>query len=151
VDQDLLRIPLQMRHYLGKPTNRVRPFIAFGTQLAYLSRQDNFRHNYYTAPGQDPTENEFSSTADLAADWVEVKRWQWSVLGGIGVQLHRVSLSIHQNWPFTNLLQNDSRLDRYYPTLCPSTVNSPGEVPTSCINQVNHFRQTSLRFQYRIF
>ncbi len=153
IQQDLLRIPLQMRLHLGPATNRIRPFIALGAQAAYITRQTNFSRRYFSGTGQEAAEYTYSSTADLNADWVDVRRWQWSILGGIGIQMDRVSLSIQRNWPFTNTYQDSYRLFRYYPDFCSGDFggNSVGDSFLFCDYRINQLRQTSLRFEYRIF
>ncbi|MEO0727934.1 MAG: outer membrane beta-barrel protein [Bacteroidota bacterium] len=153
LDQDLLRIPLQMRLHLGQPTNRIRPFIALGTQAAYITQQTNHGRRFYGGTGSEPTEYAFTSTANLNADWVDIRRWQWSLLGGIGIQMDRISLSIQRNFPLTNTYQDDYRLYRYYPDMCSGDFigNTPGDSFLFCDYRVNQLRQTSLRFEYRIF
>ncbi|MEL7423276.1 MAG: porin family protein [Bacteroidota bacterium] len=147
VRQDLLRIPLQMRFYFGRPERRARFFISFGGQAAYITGQNNFSHSIYGTLGQEPNENFYSFSGDLAAEYYEIQRWQWSLLGGIGVQMDRASLSIQRTWALGNTYEGEYTLLRYYPDFC----GEHGQDNIFCDYSANQFRQTSLRFTYRLF
>ncbi|MEO0727935.1 MAG: outer membrane beta-barrel protein [Bacteroidota bacterium] len=147
VQQDLVRIPMQMRFYFGRPERRTRLFIALGGQAAYIAGQDNVSYKYDGALGRDPVEDLFSSTANLRANYYDGQRWQWSLLGGIGIQMDRASLSVQRNWELHNTYEGYFTLLRYYPDRCTTNVRDT----VFCGFSAKQFRQTSLRFDYRLF
>ena len=149
LQQELLRIPLQMRFYLGQPEHRIRPFIAFGMQTTYITKQTNRVRFYTGGTGQATREASFATNVNLRGSWVDVQRWQLSLIGGIGFQLDRASLSIQRNWPFSEATFEHSEIVRYFPDFCSG--DSGGDINSHCDYRVRQLLQTSLRFTYRLF
>ena len=149
LQQELLRIPLQTRFYFGQPEHLFQPFITVGLQAVHISKQTNDAHYYSGAIGQPSTESFYSIPVNLDGYWVDVERWQSSVIGGIGVRMDRASLSIQRNRPFSGASAEHSKISGYYPDICSD--HPEGVFITTCNYDVRQLMQTSLRFTYRIF
>lgn len=151
IRQDLLRIPLQGRFLFGRVEHRARPFIQLGVQTAYLLRQTNFVHSYFGAMGQETVEQAYATEANLKSEWIEMGRWQWSMLGGVGVQMNRISLSIQRNWTFIQDGYGGGDIYRFYPDYCGFGDFIGNVFYPVCYRGVRQLRQTSLRFSYLLF
>ncbi|MEL6655615.1 MAG: porin family protein [Bacteroidota bacterium] len=147
--QHLLRIPLQARFYLGRSDRSVRPYITLGVQAAYVTSQTGFEHNLYHLARQDPSQFFYSLKFDLGAAGEDIRRWQSSIIGGIGLQMDRVRVSIQRNWPFTNIPPDEQGSHRAFPDLYPGDRLDGSFL--NCDSLLCQLRQTSLRFSYHIF
>lgn len=150
IRQNLLRIPLEGRFLFGRADHRARPFIQLGVQTAYLMKQTSFAHSYYGSIGQETFEQIWATEADLNPEWIDVRRWQWSMIGGVGVQMNRVSLSIQRNWTFAETYGSGD-IYRYYPEYCGFGDFIGNSFYPVCHHGLRQLRQTSLRFSYLLF
>ncbi len=145
-NQSQLRIPLETNFYFGKPDSRTRFFIKTGVQAAYLLSHDNILNSFYGSVGQPDYQYTYGEEIDLSSEWSDIKRWQTSLIGGLGVTMDHVTLSLQRTWGF------GQKEDYYgYPGygccgygLCDCYL--PYYVPSS----IKQIRQTTLRFAYRI-
>ena len=149
LQQHLLRIPLQSRYYFGRSDQGVRLYITLGVQAAYVTSQTGFEHNYHHFGLQEPAQFFNIEKFDLSADGEDIRRWQSSIVGGIGLQIDRARVSIQRNWPFTNIPPDERGSHRVYPELYPG--DSLDNSFLNCDSPLCHLRQTSLRFEYHIF
>ncbi len=148
--QSLLRMPLEGRFLFGRAEHRVRPFLQLGIQTAYLMKQVTFVHSYYGSMGQETFEQAWATQADLNPEWGDIRRWQWSMIGGFGVQMKRISLSIQRNWTFAEAYGSGD-IYRYYPDYCGFGDYIGNSFFPVCSHGVRQLRQTSLRFSYLLF
>jgi len=149
--QSQLRIPLETHFYFGKPNSRARFFLKAGVQAGYLLAQTNTVNNFYGGAGQPESyDYTYEEKIDFDDEWLEIKRWQTSFIGGFGVTMDRVTLSIQRTWGLSK------KEDDYgYPYggccgfggfgLCDCYLPYP---TTSFVKQL---QQTTLRFAYAIW
>ena len=148
--QNLLRIPLEGRFFFGKSTDRVRPFLQLGVQASYLTKQTNFVNSLYGGIGQETYEHTYASEPDLNSEWRDIRRWQWSLIGGFGIQMDRISLSIQRNWGFGDSAYGGDDIYRWYPDYC-GFGNYVDAIFPVCEDGIRQLQQTSLRFSYQLF
>lgn len=96
--QNQLRIPLETNFYFGKPDSRTRFFLKAGVQAGYLLAQTNTVNSLYGNSGQPAYEYSYEEEIDLNDEWLDIKRWQTSFIGGFGVTMDRVTLSLQKTW-----------------------------------------------------
>lgn len=148
--QSQLRIPLETHFYFGKPDSRTRFFLKSGIQAGYLLSQNNMVNSYYGAAGQpDSYGYSYGEKVDLSAEWLDVKRWQTSFIGGLGVTIDRATLSLQKSW---GLNKKDDYYYGGYPYggccgfgLCDCYLPHYGSYG------IRQLEQTTLRFAYTIW
>lgn len=149
--QSQLRIPLETHFYFGKQDSRTRFFLKSGIQAGYLLSLSNIGNSYYGTAGQpDSYDYTYGEDVDLSAEWLDIKRWQTSFIGGLGITRDRATLSLQRTW---GLSKKDNYYGYPYNNCCgfgfglcdcylPSSYYSPG------ISR--QIQQTTLRFAYRL-
>lgn len=149
--QGLLQIPLEGRFSFGNKQQFIRPFIQLGLQASYLLDLRGTAQIISGSIGQEPVLQAFGEKADLQSERFERKRWQHSVLGGVGIAIGQATLSLQRNWAFTrNSLQESDYYD-YQQSYCGITGLFSPSPNVRCPFSVRQFRQTSLRLSYLIF
>lgn len=149
--QHLLRIPIQTHIYLSHSQSGVRPFLSVGIQAAYMTALRQSLHHQSWDPAQEPIIGSLSKRIPLGSDLVDLHRWQWSAIGGIGIQLNRARLSIQRNWAFTNVPYEAKAYFQNIPRHCRTNILLDDYSLVSCNYRLNQLQQTSLHFSYRIF
>lgn len=147
--QRQLNIPLEGKFYFGNAKHRVRLFIKAGLQASYLLSEVNVFESYYGASAQSETyEYVYGEILDFNAKWLDVKRWDTSILGGLGVSMDRATLSLQKSWGINKKMPHYASLHDncfgfgLYNSSRPYYVGD-------CV--VRNLQQASLRFSYRLF
>lgn len=146
--QSQLRIPLETNFYFGKPTDRARFFLKAGVQATYLLAQTNTVNNYYGAVGQSESyDYSYAEEVDLTAEWLNIKRWQTSFIGGFGFTMERVTLSLQKTWGL-------GKKENYYGYpggCCGFGGFCDCYLPYYYPSAIKPLQQTTLRFAYAIW
>lgn len=148
--QNQLRIPLETQFYFGKPNSRTRFFLTAGVQASYLLAQTNAWNSYYGAAGQPEAYNySYEEKIDLTDEWLEIKRWQTSFIGGIGVTMDRATLSLQKTW---SLSKREDFHGYPYVGCCGGGIGfCDCLLPYPNTSSIKQLQQTTLRFAYAIW
>lgn len=149
--QNQLSLPLEGKLYFGKPDHRVRFFVKTGVQADYLLSQTYIVNNFYGGLGQTEIyENNYGEKIDLDAEWMDIKRWQLRLTGGLGVTMDRATLSLQRSWGFQKV---ESYTNYPYYGCCGfgGLCNCVGPSYYGGGRYDQQLRQTSVRFSYRLF
>lgn len=96
--QTLLRIPLTGQFLFGQPKSHFRPFLKLGLEGSYLLTQQLTHESLSGRLGEETLRGLYIDNINLQEEKLDYQRWQFPVIGGVGVSINRVSLSIERNW-----------------------------------------------------
>lgn len=143
--QHQLQIPLEVHFYLGKESNKWRPFISTGVQVQYLLNEETIVESFYGGSAQISSSS--LRIQELDYEYLGYPRMQFGVNVGLGIASDQMSLTLRR----TQSVGNDANYFSYNCAYCVDDIYYYGYYyPTSNSSLQSQLTQTSLRFAYRL-
>lgn len=145
--QHQLQLPLQLRFYFGKTSNKFRPFLLGGIQAQYLLKHTNFYNRHNGAAGFFEEELEIVETFDFGdvVSYFDFHRLQFGLVAGLGMRFNRFLFSIQNSWAASSYQTEYTQTNCGFPL---GTGGCFGPWVTGVSTQL--LQQSSLRVQYNI-